>query len=155
MRFVLSKAFIVFFMFVCVGCAGGGLEKGGHVRHIGLIPSATLIYSQDYKVIGRAEGESSTLLFLGILPLTKHLDIEYALSQAVQKVQGGQSMANIQVWHETHYYFPIGAVSVVKVEGDVISFTQIETPIFQTPTPETGGGIKVGGKKKKKAGGKK
>lgn len=152
MRFVSGSFFITSFILLSlVRCAGGGLDKGGHIRQAGLIPSATLVYSEDYKVLGRADGQSSTLLFLGFLPVTKPLDIEYAMSQAVQKVEGGQSMVNVEIWHETHYYFPIGAVSVVRVEGDVVSFTKGKQPLFEKSTkPTASGGITVGGKKKKR-----
>jgi hypothetical protein len=60
------------------------------------------------------------------------------MSQAVQKIPGGDTLVNVKIWHETHYYFPLGTVSVVKVEGDVISVKDIEP---------SSGDLKVGGKK--------
>lgn len=158
--------------FLLINCTGipFSTDKGGHTRDISIVSSATIIRSEEYKVLGKSEGESSTYMFLGIIPLTDPLNIEYALSQAVQKVEGGQSMVNIEVWHETHYYFPVGKVSVVKVRGDVVSLTAGSAPIFENQkgkevkVPDTGdgglkvkkqddsnsdGGLKVGGKKKK------
>jgi len=105
------------------------MEKGGNVRQIGLVPSATIIQSTDYKILGRAEGESSTFFLLGLFPVTRPLSINYALNQAVEKVKGGNSMVNISIWHETHFYFPLGRVSVVKVEGDVVGFAPIDSGI--------------------------
>lgn len=103
------------------GCAGGVTERGGHTRVVQMTPQATIIRSSGYSKLGKAEGESSTLYLLGFIPVTNPLNMEYAMSQAVQKVPGGQSMVDIVYWHETHYYFPLGLVSVLKVEGTVVS----------------------------------
>jgi hypothetical protein len=80
-------------------------------------------------ILGSAEGESSTFFYLGLFPLTNPLNIEYAMSQAVQKIPGGDTLVNVKIWHETHYFFPLGTVSVVKVEGDVISVKEIDPPL--------------------------
>ena len=71
--------------------------------------------------------------------MTNPLNIEYAMSQAVQKIPGGDTIINISIWHETHYYFPLGTVSVVKVEGDVIS---LKEPQSTATIPEKQAGPK-------------
>lgn len=113
---------LLIFIFQIPHCAGAGLERGGHSRVIRMAPQATIIRSSEYEVLGVAEGEASTLYLFGFLPVTPPLNPEYALSQAVQKFEGGQSMVDLVIWHETHYYFPLGIVSVWKVEGKVVSF---------------------------------
>ncbi|MCC5815998.1 MAG: hypothetical protein JJT78_14700 [Leptospira sp.] len=124
----MKRFFLVLFLTLIYQCAGGITEEGGHIRNIHMIPNATIIRSSQYEVLDRAQGESSTLFLLGFLPVTKPLNIEYAMSQAVQKVPGGQSMVDVVYWHETHYYFPLGLVSVVKVEGKVISLQGGQKP---------------------------
>lgn len=118
-------------------------------------PSATIVRGQGYRTIQASEGESSTFFLLGLWPMTKPLDIDYAMSLAVQKVEGGQSLVNMRVWHETHYYFPLGSVSVVKVTGDVVSFTAAKKQLFKDKKGEEveippQNGLQIKGKKKRK-----
>ncbi|MCB1156362.1 MAG: hypothetical protein H7A25_21265 [Leptospiraceae bacterium] len=129
------------------------------------VPAATIVRGEGYKILGREEGETSTFFLFGLFPLTNPLNIEYAMSQAVQKIDGGQSLVNVGIWHETHYYYPIGTVSVLKVEGDVVNFSSVDRPLFEDKEkkgskvkignlPKTNsGGLTVGGKKKKSGGG--
>jgi hypothetical protein len=121
--------FLLFILFLFMNCMGGITDKGGRVRNTGLISEATLIRKDKLNILGSAEGESSTFFYLGLFPLTNPLNIEYAMSQAVQKVPGGDTLVNVKIWHETHYFFPLGTVSVVKVEGDVISVKEIDSPL--------------------------
>ena len=110
-------------------CLGGIAEKGGKVRNVSLAPSATLLNKDSFNIIAKSEGESSTFFYLGLIPMTNPLHIEYAMSQAVQKIPGGDTIINLSIWHETHYYFPLGTVSVVKVEGDVISLKEAQSTV--------------------------
>lgn len=116
------KIFTLLFLVSCFNCAGAVVEKGGHVRNVHLTPQATIVRSSNYKILESSNGESSTLFLFGLFPVTERLDIEYAMSQAVQKIPGGQSLIDVEFWHETHAFFPLGTVSVLKVEGMVISF---------------------------------
>nr|WP_245667281.1 hypothetical protein [Leptospira tipperaryensis] len=95
-------------------------SPGGRVRSPGIYDSATIIRTSGYDVLEESMGESSTFFVFGLIPITNPISIDYALSQAVQKVPGGRSIVNIQVWHETHVMFPLGTVSVLKVKGSVI-----------------------------------
>lgn len=114
--------FLVAFFFL-VSCAGHWtlVERGGHSRIVRMAPQATIIRSSEYRVLGESEGESSTLFLLGFMPVTKPLNMEYAISQAIQKFPEGQSMVDMVYWHETHYYYPLAIVSVLKVHGTVVS----------------------------------
>ncbi len=129
---------IIFFT-MFVNCLGGLVEKGGKVRNVSLAPSATLLNKDSFNIIAKSDGESSTFFYLGLIPMTNPLNIEYAMSQAVQKIPGGDTIINISIWHETHYYFPLGTVSVVKVEGDVIS---LKEPQSTATIPEKQAGPK-------------
>ncbi|EQA61829.1 hypothetical protein [Leptospira alexanderi] len=114
--------FAVVLFFVFGNCMGFTLfSPGGRVRSPALYDSATIIRTSEYDILEKeSEGESSTFFIFGIIPITNPISIDYALSQAVQKVPGGRSLINIKVWHETHVMFPLGTVSVLKVKGSVI-----------------------------------
>lgn len=133
------RLLLIISIFSILNCLGGISDRGGNVRQTSIIPHATNLTVDTPRILGRAEGESSTFFYLGLFPFSNPLSIEYAMSQAIQKIPGGDTMINIVVWHETHYYFPLGTVSVVKVEGDVVS--------LRAPNPEDAGGLQVGGKK--------
>ncbi len=131
-----SIYFISIFFFI--NCLGGIADKGGKVRNTSLSPSATILNKDKFNILAKSDGESSTFFYLGLIPMTNPLNIEYAMSQAVQKVPGGDTIINLTIWHETHYYFPLGTVSVVKVEGDVISLKDSTTPPVN-PEKQVGG----------------
>ncbi|AXR69998.1 hypothetical protein [Leptospira mayottensis] len=163
--------FLTILIFSVLGnCMGATLFKpGGRVRAPALYDSATIIRTSEYDILEKeSEGESSTFFIFGIIPITNPISIDYALSQAVQKVPGGRSLINIKVWHETHVMFPLGTVSVLKIKGSVIGnkeeaekerlrlelqkkeFSTDATPSKDekpNPTLESGG-ISVGGNKK-------
>ncbi|MCB1178209.1 MAG: hypothetical protein KDK36_11560 [Leptospiraceae bacterium] len=146
----------------------GGLgDVGGRTRNMHFTPEATIIRSNDYTPVQKEEvvGESSTYFFLGLIPLTNPLSIEYALSRAVEKAPGADTIVDLKIWHETHLFFPVGTVSVVKVKGLPVSLKKDFVPQPKKPDNQksgggikvggsnTGGGISVGGKKKKSTGG--
>ncbi|WP_420896667.1 hypothetical protein [Leptospira weilii] len=113
--------FAIVLFFVFGNCMGATLFKpGGRVRSPALYDSATIIRTSEYDILEESEGESSTFFLFGMIPITNPISIDYALSQAVQKVPGGKSLINIKVWHETHVMFPLGTVSVLKIKGSVI-----------------------------------
>jgi hypothetical protein len=112
---------VLFIIFLVISnCVGGGKS-----REIALYPEATRINSLDFNIIENSEGESSTFFIFGLYPITSSISMDYALSQAVQKVPGGQSIINIKSWHETRYFFPLGTISVLKVKGDVIGAKKV------------------------------
>ncbi|MBE8400897.1 hypothetical protein [Leptospira borgpetersenii] len=166
----LIIGFLTILIFSVLGnCMGATLFKpGGRVRSPALYDSATIIRTSEYDILEKeSEGESSTFFIFGLIPITNPISIDYALSQAVQKVPGGRSLINIKVWHETHVMFPLGTVSILKVKGSVIgNKEEAEREKLrlelqkkdaaappppkdqkQNPTLESGG-ISVGGNKK-------
>ncbi|WP_016760150.1 hypothetical protein [Leptospira weilii] len=161
--------FAIVLFFVFGNCMGATLFKpGGRVRSPALYDSATIIRTSEYDILEESEGESSTFFLFGMIPITNPISIDYALSQAVQKVPGGKSLINIKVWHETHVMFPLGTVSVLKIKGSVIGNKEeakkerlrLESEKKESsadPTPSkdekrnpnsSSGGISVGGTKK-------
>nr|WP_085987956.1 hypothetical protein [Leptospira noguchii] len=117
----LLRFLLILFFSVFGNCMGATLfEPGGRVRAPALYDSATIIRTSTYDLLEESEGESSTFFILGMIPITNPISIDYAISQAVQKVPGGRGIVNIKVWHETHVMFPLGTVSVLKVKGKVI-----------------------------------
>ncbi|EMJ96749.1 hypothetical protein LEP1GSC193_1772 [Leptospira alstonii serovar Pingchang str. 80-412] len=153
--------FAIILFFVFGNCMGATLfSPGGRVRSPALYDSATIIRTAGYDILDESEGESSTFFVLGMIPVTNPISVDYALSQAVQKVPGGRSLVGIKVWHETHVMFPLGTVSVLKVRGSVIGNKEEaerlkleqqkkessgEDSISTKDEKRTSGGISVGG----------
>lgn len=94
-----------------------GEVKGPPVRYV---PAA------DYKGGCEEEGEHSMFFIFNIIPVTPPINPHYALSMAVQRLEG-DTMINIRTWHETHYYSLLGRAVVYKVRGDVIRFRHEKT----------------------------
>ncbi|TGL75877.1 hypothetical protein [Leptospira yasudae] len=166
---LLIGFFSVLIVSLLGNCMGATLfEPGGRVRSPGIYESATIIRTSGYDILEEAEGESSTFFVFGLIPITNPISIDYAMSQAVQKVPGGRSLVGIKVWHETHVMFPLGTVSVLKVKGSVIgnkeeserlrleeqrkketAETSASQPQDEKSKPESSsGGISVGGGKR-------
>ncbi|WP_244283208.1 hypothetical protein [Leptospira neocaledonica] len=110
-------------MFLTAEACSGTFSRadvGGRVTSTQLVDSATIIRSKDYMELGVSSGESSVFFLFGIIPVTNPLNMDYALSDAVQKIPGGKSLIKVKYWHETHLFFPVGTISVLKVKGTVI-----------------------------------
>jgi hypothetical protein len=87
----------------------------------GLGPPVRYIAPEKYQGGCEVEGESSVFLLLNIWPATPPLNVDYAISGAVQRLEG-DTMIHIHTWHETHYYSILGRSRVFKVRGDVIRY---------------------------------
>lgn len=89
-------------------------------NEIVLFDSATLVRNDNYVVLGKGTGEDSTFFLLGMFPVTKAPNVELAMSQALEKFPEGRTLINIQIIREDRPYFPLGLVSVVIVNADVV-----------------------------------
>ncbi len=100
--------------------SGGGKTAGGES---GLVqgPPVRMVAPADYRGGCEQEGEHSVFFLFNVFPVTPVLSPEYAISTAVQRLEG-DTMVKIRAWHEVHYYSLLGRVSVFKVRGDVIRF---------------------------------
>ncbi|PJZ48702.1 hypothetical protein [Leptospira saintgironsiae] len=119
LRSIILFCFLIFTMYSCSGSFNRA-DVGGRVTSTQLIDSATIIRSKDYMELGVSSGESSVFFLFGLIPVTNPLNMDYALSEAVQKVPGGKSLIKVKYWQETHLFFPVGTISVLKVKGTVI-----------------------------------
>ncbi len=99
------------------------LEKSGAETFENKAPPVKKVNPEDYNGSCRVEGESSQFFLFNMFPAAGSINAAYAISQAVQKMEG-DTMINLQEWHETHYYSILGRVAVYKVTGDVIQFIQ-------------------------------
>ena len=149
----LANLILPFLFLNCIMAVSYPAGANKREDNIHITPSATIIRSEGYKILGTETGETSTFFLFGLIPVTNPVNIEFALSQAVQKVEGGESMVNMKIWNEIHYFYPLGTVSVTKVRGDIVSLKSDQTtPLFEEPSKNTKvnssnkGGIKVGGK---------
>lgn len=96
-------------------CIGGRVTK-----EISLQPAATIIRSENYEILGKGEGTTSCFYLLGFIRVTSPPNIQYAMSKAVDQVEGGISLIDMTISQEWHYYFPLGRVAVIRVKGSVI-----------------------------------
>lgn len=87
----------------------------------GLAPAVRYEDPREYHGDCSLYGETSVFFLFNLWPATDPLDPHYAIATAVQSVEG-DSMINIRMWHETHYYSLLGRVSVLRIKGDVIKF---------------------------------
>ncbi|EQA35745.1 hypothetical protein LEP1GSC047_0434 [Leptospira inadai serovar Lyme str. 10] len=144
-RFFLN-AILVISVILTQTCSGTltRTEVGGRVRDPRLIDSATILRSTDYEELGTSTGESSVFFLFGLIPMTNPLNMDYALSEAVRKIPGGKTMVKVRYWHETHLFFPVGTVSILKVKGMVVGAPPTE--IGPEPQSETKGDSNIGGK---------
>lgn len=84
-------------------------------------PPVTYVPLNKYAGGCEEEGQSSTFFLFNMFPVTPILNPEYAIGTVVQRLEG-DTMVNIRIWHETHYYSLLGRVSVFRIRGDVIKF---------------------------------
>ena len=84
-------------------------------------PPIRLVSPRDYRGGCEQEGEHSVFFLMNLFPVTPPINPEYAISTAVQRLEG-DTMIKLRIWHEVHYYSILGRVSVFKVRGDVIRF---------------------------------
>ena len=84
-------------------------------------PPVTYLPAAQYRGGCEQEGQHSVFYLFNVFPVSPPLNPEYAISVAVQRLEG-DTMINIRAWHETHYYSAMGRVSVFKVRGDVIRY---------------------------------
>jgi hypothetical protein len=89
------------------------------------MPPVQLIPPSEYKGGCEEEGASSTFFLFNMIPVTPPIDPEYAISSAVQRIEG-DSMIHIHLYEEIHYYSILGRAVLLKARGDVIRFPDRE-----------------------------
>ena len=110
------------FFFHCTGTFRAFSEPGGRVHNFAISSSSSVVIDRKYKILQKSRGKSSTLYILGAFPVTRPLNPDFAISQALAKVPKGQNIINVQIWIEKQYFFPLGTIFSLNVEGDVIEY---------------------------------
>ncbi|TGL60479.1 hypothetical protein [Leptospira sarikeiensis] len=105
------------FSFLVVGLTSIACIGGAEIRDLSLADSATVIRNTEYEVIETVSGETSQFFLFGAIPITPPLNPNLALSKAVSKAEAGTSIISLKQVHETRLYFPLGTVSVLRIEG--------------------------------------
>jgi len=97
------------------------LEKSGEP-----VPNTPAVIYKDkggYTGGCEVDTETSQFFLFHLWPMTPFLDPTYALGIAVQELEG-DTMTQIRIWHETHYYSILGHVRVMHLRGNVVRFLQ-------------------------------
>lgn len=92
----------------------------GRVHPLAVEPSAKVMRSAGYEVLGEAEGASSSFTLFGLFPVTPRLDPERAVDQAIRSL-GGDNLIEAVYYRETRTYV-VGVVRIVHVKGRVIRY---------------------------------
>jgi len=103
---------------LCPGLHSGCLYKG--VRVAGLEPHAKVMESNTYRVLGEAEGTSSSFHLLWIVPVTPRIDYDRAAGEAINRLRG-DNLINVRTWFERQVWI-IGMVEILHVKGTVIQY---------------------------------
>lgn len=111
---MISRLGILITLLGITNCIGSRVPK-----EIYLFDSATVVRSNEYKVIGKGTGQDSAFFLLGMFPVTKAPNVELAMSQILEKYPTGKTLINIKIQKEDKPYFPLGLVTVVNVTADV------------------------------------
>lgn len=114
---MIRFAFFSLILAICLsfGCIGAQIQKD-----IYLMDSATWIQSDSLVILGKGTGSDSAFFLLGAIPVTKEPNVERAMSQILEKYPNGRSLINVVIQREDRPYFPLGLVTVVTVNADVV-----------------------------------
>jgi hypothetical protein len=73
-----------------------------------------------YRVLGEAEGTSSSFNLLWIIPVTPRIDYDRAVGDAINNLRG-DNLINVRTWFERQVWI-IGMVEILHVKGTVIQY---------------------------------
>ena len=109
---------IVAMSLVCFGVFNGCLYKG--IRVAGIESHAKIMENNKYKILGEAEGTSSSFNLLWLVPVTPRIDYDRAVSEAINSLHG-DNLINVRTWHERQIWI-IGMVEILHVKGTVVQY---------------------------------
>jgi hypothetical protein len=112
------RSFIVAMSLLCLGVFSGCLYKG--VRVAGIESHAKVMEGNKYRILGEAEGTSSSFNLLWLLPVTPRIDYDRAVGEAIKSLRG-DNLINVRTWHERQIWI-IGMVEILHVKGTVIQY---------------------------------
>ncbi|TFH39212.1 MAG: hypothetical protein E4G96_09380 [Chrysiogenales bacterium] len=90
------------------------------VRATGLEPNSKVMPAGEYRVLGEAEGESSSFNLLWVFPVTPRISYESAVNDAIARL-GGDNLIDVRTWIERQIWF-VGMVEILRVRGKVIVY---------------------------------
>ncbi len=100
----------------CTGC----LSFRSHAA--GIEPSARLMTSSGYEILGEAEGTSSSFRLFWFIPVTPDASFREASDDAI-KSKGGDNLIEAVYTRESLVYI-VGTVNNIYVKGKVIRYIQ-------------------------------
>ena len=109
---------VIVMLLLCVGLCSGCLYKG--VRVAGIESHAKVLEGNKYRILGDAEGSSSSFNLLWLLPVTPRIDYDRAVGEAVNSLRG-DNLINVRTWFERQIWI-IGMVEILHVKGTVIQY---------------------------------
>ena len=101
-------------LMVLPGCLRSGL------RATGIEAQAKIVLPGAYRVLGEAEGTSSSFTLLWVFPVTPRVNYEAAVNDAITRL-GGDNLINVRTWIERQFWVA-GTVEIVRVRGTVIAY---------------------------------
>jgi len=104
----------LFFTVFLSGC----ISFGEHYK--GLEPNARVMESDDYEVLGTAEGQSSSFRLIGLFPVTPITSFDKAIDEAISD-KGGDNLINVKYSIKKDYWV-VGMIEVLHVKGVVIRY---------------------------------
>ncbi len=109
---------VIVISLLSVGLCSGCLYKG--VRVAGIESHAKVFEGNKYRILGDAEGSSSSFNLLWLLPVTPRIDYDRAVGEAVNSLRG-DNLINVRTWFERQIWI-IGMVEILHVKGTVIQY---------------------------------
>lgn len=114
----LTIHFIPFITGISVLCSGC-ISFQAHP--VGVEANAKYLRSQDYEILGTAEGTSSSFRLFWLIPVTPASTCDEAVDDAI-KSKGGDNLIEAVFTRESLVYI-IGTVDNIYVKGKVIRYT--------------------------------
>ncbi len=113
-----GKSFAIVISLLCLALFSGCLYKG--VRVAGVESQAKKSEGMKYRILGEAEGSSSSFNLLWLLPVTPRIDYDRAVGEAISSLRG-DNLINVRTWFERQIWI-IGMVEILHVKGTVIQY---------------------------------
>ena len=90
----------------------------------GVSPSNTPLGTRSYKVVGEAYGSSTSVAFLGFLPVSSP-NYTYEAIENAKQTSGGDALIDVTI-EGTGKYFILFSTYTTEVRGKAIKFTQAD-----------------------------
>lgn len=117
MKSAVSLAALTAYALVMLSLSGCIYSKS---HPVGIEPSAKLMESIKYEVIGDGEGSASSFTLFSIIRVTPQLDSSEAVDEAV-KSRGGDNLIEAVFTREKKVYI-VGTVDIIYVKGKVVRY---------------------------------